>query len=304
MLTVLSLLLPVYLLVAMGFGVVRTHWVGGSEMASLGRLVLRVFIPATLFYALSSAPLHETLRLDYLAAYAGGSVGIWGITFVLSRLLGNNRADAGLEAMGASVSNSAYFGLPVVTMVFGADTAFRVFALHLLVENLVTLPLAIGVMETAGGRVSLGRLAATTLRNPLLIASVAGLAYAATGLPLPEPVSRTFQMLNPVAAPVALLVIGAAVAELNPGAMGWAAVRLVPLKLVVFPALVGGLMVLFSVDPTLAKAGVLNAAVPMMSSFALFGLNYGRPQLAATALILNTAVSFFTLTGLVAFLEV
>ncbi|SOC02686.1 AEC family transporter [Rhodobacter maris] len=304
MLTVLALLLPVYLLVAIGWAVVRTRWVAGGEMGSLGRLVLRVFIPATLFYALARAPLHETLRLDYLAAYAAASVAIWGLTLALSLGLGNSRADAGLEAMGASVSNSAYFGLPVVTMVFGADTAFRVFALHLLVENLVTLPLAIGLMETAGGRVSFGRLAATTLRNPLLIASVAGLGYAATGLPLPETLARTFEMLNPVAAPVALLVIGAAVAELSPGALGWAAVRLVPLKLVVFPALVGAAMLAFSVDPVLARAGILNAAVPMMSSFALFGLNYGRPQLAATALILTTAVSFFTLTGLVAFLEI
>lgn len=304
MLTVLALLLPVYLLVAMGYGVVRTRWVGGAEMASLGKLVLRVFIPATLFYALAGAPLDQTLRFDYLAAYAGASVVIWGATLALSLAFGNDRTTAGIEAMGASVSNSAYFGLPVVTMVFGHDLAFRVFALHLLVENLIVLPIAIALLETAGGRVSARRLLAGLLRNPLLIASVAGLGYAATGLSLPDPIARTFEMLNPVAAPVALLVIGAAVAELNPGAMNWAAVRLVPLKLLLFPALVGGAMLLFGVDPQMARAGILNAAVPMLSSLALFGLNYGRPQLAATALILNTAASFLTLSGLLTLLDI
>ncbi|PTV94338.1 hypothetical protein C8J27_10873 [Rhodobacter aestuarii] len=304
MLTVLALLLPVYLLVAAGYVVVRTNWVAGAEMGSLGRLVLRVFIPAMLFYALSSAPLHETIRPGFLAAYALASVIMWGGTLALSKALGNGRTEAGLEAMGASVSNSAYFGLPVVTMVFGHELALRVFALNLLVENLVVLPLAIGYLDTAGGRISAKSLLRTTARNPLLIASVAGLAFGATGLPLPEPLIRTFEMLGPVAAPVALLVIGAAVADLKASAIAGGALRLIPIKLIVFPTVTAALMFGFGVEPTMAKAGILTAAVPMMSSFALFGLNYGRPQLAASAVIFTTAVSFITLTALITLMGV
>jgi hypothetical protein len=45
---------------------------------------------------------------------------------------------------------------------------------------------------------------------------------------------------------------------------------------------------------------VLIASVPMLSIYALFGLRWGNEAMAATALIVATVVSFFTVSGLLA----
>ncbi len=297
---VFALILPVYVIVIAGFLAVRFGVVQGAELSSLGRIVLRLLLPATLFLAVARQPLSQALDWGFLCAYALGSLAAYALAFAIARGFGQDRTLAGLEAMGSACSNSAYFGLPVITLAYGPDLGLRVFALVVLVENIVVVPVAVAVLEA--GRSGGWRVVQTALRGPLLIASCAGLAFSATGFVLPQFLEKALQMLAPVAAPVALLVIGGAVAGMGLRAVGGAVWRIVPLKLLVHPALVAAVMLAFGQPADLTRAAILNAAVPMMGVYALFGLQYGREGMAASALILATLGSFFTLSGLIALL--
>jgi hypothetical protein len=242
-----------------------------------------------------------------MAGYAVGSLVIFTAGFALARgPLRRPMPQAALEALGMACSNSAYLGMPVAAILVG-DVALQAFAMAMLVENIVILPLAVVLAEASGGG---GRMAAFKrtlggmVRNPLLIAVLVGVAASLTGLGLPAAVMQVMGMLAPVAAPVALLVIGSAVADLPPSGVGGAAVaRVVFGKLVLHPlAVLAGFYLFGPPAPALLISGVLIASVPMLSTFALFGLRWGNEALAATSLIVATVVSFFTVSGLLALL--
>ncbi|PKQ05191.1 MAG: permease [Alphaproteobacteria bacterium HGW-Alphaproteobacteria-11] len=307
MLAVFALTLPIYLLIALGFFVAKVGYVAVADMRAIGRVVLRVAMPALIFLALARAPLADTLRWDFMAGYAVGSLVIFTAGFALARgPLRRPMPQAALEALGMACSNSAYLGMPVAAILVG-DVALQAFAMAMLVENIVILPLAVVLAEASGGG---GRMAAFKrtlggmVRNPLLIAVLVGVAASLTGLVLPAAVMQVMGMLAPVAAPVALLVIGSAVADLPPSGVGGAAVaRVVFGKLVLHPlAVLAGFYLFGPPAPALLTSGVLIASVPMLSTYALFGLRWGNEALAATSLIVATVVSFFTVSGLLALL--
>ncbi|MBW6506543.1 MAG: AEC family transporter [Rhodobacteraceae bacterium] len=307
MLAVFALTLPIYLLIALGFVVAKVGYVARDDMRAIGRVVLRVAMPALIFVALARAPLAETLRWDFMAGYTAGSLVIFAAGFALALgPLRRSMPQAALEALGMSCSNSAYLGMPVAAILVG-EVALQAFAMAMLVENILILPLAVVLAEASGGG---GRMAALTrtlggmARNPLLMAVLAGVAASLTGLVLPSAVMGVLGMLAPVAAPVALLVIGSAVADLPPAGVELGAVARVVLgKIVLHPlAVLAGLYLFGPPAPALLISGVLIASVPMMSTYALFGLRWGNEAMSASALIVATVVSFLTVSGLLALL--
>lgn len=70
-------------------------------------------------------------------------------------------------------------------------------------------------------------------------------------------------------------------------------------KLVLHPLAVAAALALAPGMPTdLALAGTIIAAVPMLSIFGLLGQRWGAPDLAATAMLLTTVLSFATVSAL------
>jgi predicted permease len=55
------------------------------------------------------------------------------------------------------------------------------------------------------------------LTNPILLATVAGVSFAAAGLTLPRPIARTFEALGELAMPLGLLSVGGALVSAQIG---------------------------------------------------------------------------------------
>ncbi|WP_343079072.1 AEC family transporter [Ostreiculturibacter nitratireducens] len=306
MLSVFLLILPIYILIAAGFASVKLKYLGAEEMRGLGRIVLRLFMPAMMFLAIASNPISETLRWDFIIGYAAASLATYAASFGVARLAGQPFGAAALEAMGSACSNSAFLGLPIATLVVGPTVALQCFALAVLVENLLVIPIAVGLCEAGqgAGRVPVARILSGVAKSPLLAAAVAGLGWAVSGLTLPGPVDQVLRMMAPVAAPVALLTIGATVAQLSLRSVGFGVLRVVPGKLILHPLAVLAAFTLIGTLPhDLMIAGVVTASVPMMTIYTLFGQRFGREGMTATAQILATAVSFFTVSLILSLLR-
>lgn len=303
MISVFLLILPIYLLIGLGYAAVRSNYVAASEIRGLGGIVLKLFMPAMMFLAIASSPISQVLRWDFILAYAGGSLTIYGLGFATARMAGRSFGDAAIEAMGMACSNSAYFGLPLATLVVGPQVALQAFALAVLVENLLMIPLAVSLCEAGqgAGTGAIRKVARGLIKSPLLIAALIGLGWSISGLAMPDPVRAVLGMMAPVAAPVALLTIGGTVAELSLRTFGPGVLRVVPGKLIGHPLAVFAAFALVGTVPDqLRLAGVLTAAAPMLSIYALFGQRFGREGMTATALIVATVLSFATISfGLV-----
>ena len=286
----IAITLPIYLIIALGYGVIRSGYVAAGDIRATGKLVMRVALPAMIFLAISRSPISAVLRWDFVLAYLAGSLLVFGAGFALARRgLGQETPAAALVGMGMACSNSAFMGYPVAAMVVGG-VALQAFTMAMLVENIVMIPLAVllGDGTRAGGNGALRTTLTGIARNPLLIAVLAAVAFSLSGLALPGPLERT----------LAMLAVGGTVASLPFAAVAGPMPWVVAGKLIAHPLLVLAALSLATVPPDLRLAGVLIAAVPMMSIYALFGHRWGQERLAASALVVATVLSFFTISAM------
>jgi predicted permease len=303
---ILSVTVPIYLLMALGWMSVRGGLFQKAEMRVLGRFVVGICLPALVFNALSQRSFAEVLHPGYLAAYAGGSLLVQlGTLFWQHRLRGRTLDDAALRGLGVSCSNSGFAGFPIAQQLIG-PVAGVAMALNMLVENLLIIPLALALADNGQqpqSRVWTGIVFSLKglLRNPLIQGILAGLACALIGWKPPEPVARTIALISTASSPLALFLIGGTLAGLQIRARLLREVAQVVFgKLVLMPAAVFALLWLLPpIDPLLRTAAVLFAAMPMLSVYPVLAQKYHHEDVCAAALLATTVTSFFTISALI-----
>ena len=299
MLHILALTAPIYLLIGLGFLIVRRGLFAPADLRLMGRFVVQVALPALLFKALATRPLGEVLNPGYLGAMALGSGVVFLALFALARgLRGKPVAEAAFHGGGASFPNSVYIGFPVALGLVG-PVAGVALALNLVVENLLLLPLLLALAESGAGRggaSAMRQALAGLLRNPMIIAIVAGFAFAATGLALPAPLLRAVDWLAQTVAAIGLVVIGGSLVGLSMQGL-WRDVALVAgAKLLLHPLAVwAALWLMPPVDPALRTAAVAIAAAPMFGVFPILAQKYGLQGPAAAMMLGATLASFVTM---------
>jgi hypothetical protein len=301
MLSILTITVPIYLMIGIGYVAVRRGLFGGVEMRVLGKFVLNFALPALVFQALAQHPVAEILNAPFAAAYAGGSIAVLLGAFALARYgRGKPMPDAALIGMGSAFPNSGFIGYPIVLQWLGPPAAVAL-ALCMLIENVLLLPLSLALAESDGASSWQAELAESMRRlaaNPLILAIVAGFGVAVTGVVLPEPVSRTIGMLASASAAVALFVIGGTLVGLRVGGMLGDVALVAVGKLAVHPlAVLALLLVLPPIDPRLGAAAVAYASMPMLSIYPILAQKYGLQGFCAAALLVTTLASFATISA-------
>jgi predicted permease len=116
-------------------------------------------------------------------------------------------------------------------------------------------------------------------------------------------VERTVSLFAMASSALSLFFIGGALVGLPIRGLARRALPITVGKLILHPLAVLVAVVALPVlglpalDPALRMAAVLMAAMPMMSIYPILAQAYGQEDFAATALLLTTAASFFTLSA-------
>lgn len=303
MLTILAITGPIFALIGLGFVCVRMGLFQRSDMRILGAFVINIALPALIVSALSRRTPAEILRGDYLLACAGGALLAFSLTLLwFFYVRGRSFQESAVTAMGSSLSNSAYIGMPIVVQVVG-PVASVALALNMVVENILILPLALALADLAGGqrqRSALRRLrdvAGSLAKNPIILSIFLGLFLATLQIPLPKVLEKPVDMLAVAAAPVALFSIGGNLAGSRLGGMVSDVSQLLGAKLLLHPLLVGLIALhIPDMDVQMQAAAILYASVPMFSIYPLFGMKYSMEVFCSAAVVAATLVSFVTIT--------
>jgi len=309
MLAILAITSPIYLAILIGYVLTRQGVFDKPALRALGAFVIRLALPALVFKALAERRIGDILNVSYLVAYTVASLGMVAAGYLAARRVARySRSSSAVVAMGMSCSNSGFVGYPILLLTF-APVAGVALALNMIVENALMLPLLLALAERGAGHVGPWyRLAGTLLQrlatNPIVMAVMAGLAISLLGIVLPAPLARTVDLFAMASSAVSLLVMGGTLVGLRIGPLARRAAPVVVAKLVGHPlavwAALGGvsLLGLPALDPALAMAAVLLAAMPMLSIYPILAQAYGEEALAATVLLLGTVASFVTLSAL------
>ena len=310
---VISITLPIFGAIAIGYASVAFGVFGKADMRVLGGYVLTIAMPALLFIAVATRDLGEVLHPGYLIAMTAGGLATAALGYALTAATGTGPARRAITVMGMTCPNSAFIGYPVLLLAL-PDIAATVLVLNFLVENIVMIPLGLMTLELARPRKDRSLLSVARgifvdlLKKPFILGLLLGLAVSITGLPVPEPLSRLTGILAASASAVSLVVIGGTLYGLPLRGNRWLALKIAGGKLLLHPAMVAGALALLALagllpmDPDMRTAAILSAAVPMFSAFVVLAQPYGHDGVASLALLMATLGAFGTLTVLLAVL--
>jgi hypothetical protein len=308
MFDILSITVPIFIMIAIGYAAVHWRVFAPEAMRILGNYVVVLALPALLFKAISERPVSEVVNWSYMAAYLCGSLVVLTAGYFYARRI--QRAEttaAAFSAMGMVCSNTGFIGYPILLLTLPSIAGVGL-ALNMMVENIVLIPLLLAIAEAGhGGPSPVGKMLARTFRglarNPIIIGLMAGLAASFSGLNIPAPLMKPIDMLAASNAAVSLLVIGGTLASVSVRGLSGEIAPTVAGKLVFHPLAVFvataalPLAGLASLSAEMQAAAVILAAVPMMGIYPILAQRFGRERSSVVAMLMATVLSFFTLSA-------
>ncbi len=314
--TVISSLLPVVLLIAVGLLAGWRGWIRDEAAKDLSNLVFLILSPALMFRAMSTVHV-EDLHLGPVLAYF---IAAWAVFGGSLWLRGFNTVGA-VRGMANIYSNLVMIGLPLVDLAYGPPgmitllTLVSLHALVLLTTATIVLELAVARdAEIAAGDagnappqqpgIAWGRLALTLWRavksaviHPVPIPIIAGLLFAQTGWHVPDAVDRPLQWLGQAFGPLALVMVGITLAHTRIGQNLRGALVLACVKNLLLPAMVwviGKAMGLSGLPLTIM---VVSGAMPMGANVFLFSQRYKvEEDLITAAVAVSTLLAMLTVS--------
>lgn len=287
---------PLFLLVLLGYGLLRwAHW--PRELSdALTRFVFSVAIPALLFRMMAGISKLPPPDWRLLMVYFGSCF----IVFALGRLTGRllfrmDGVSQSVFALGGIFSNLVLLGIPLSRLTLGAPAIPAVSLIivfnALTLWTLVTLSVELARNHTAS-LAGLGKTARDVLTNPIIFGILSGTAFGFTGLELPAVLDRTLALVADAAAPLALVALGMGLATYSLQA-GWkASVAVSVLKVVVQPLVVYGLARAAQLPPLQTQVLVMLAACPTGANVYLMARHFKTQEAAiASSMVLSTALS-------------
>ena len=302
---VLSALLPVMLLIAIGFIAGRAGWIRAEATKDLSNLVFMVLTPALLFRTMSTVHVQD-LNFKPVAMYFVAA----GLLFFAMYFWQGATRRAAVLGLGATFSNTLVIGTPLIGLAYGQAglitlfTLISVHALVLLTMATVVLELSVAREAAASGAStgrSMFRTVLTAARNgiihPVPLPIIVGLLFAQTGLVVPEVIDKPVQLLGNAFGPLALLLVGVTVTHGRVGAQLKAALGLSLVKNLGLPTLMAGVGWAAGMSGLPLSVMIVAASLPMGANVFMFSQRYEVAQdLITASLAVSTALGVLTIS--------
>jgi predicted permease len=295
----LSLTAPLFLLVLVGYAVMRALRWPAAVSDALAQFVFAVAVPALLFRLMSGFSRLPPVDARLLVAYFGGCA----IVFAGGRLAAHAmfRMDGAAQsvfAIGGVFANTVLLGIPLAQVLLG-EAAMPSISLVVVFNALLLWTLVTASVEWARRReMSWRGLAGTAGRvvaNPVVGSILAGTAFGYSGLPLPAFVDRTLEMVAQAAGPLALIALGMGLAEFRAGGGLAASAVIAAIKLVALPLAVLGLARALALPPLETQAIVMLASLPVGANVYLMAKQFATLEgPVAASLLVSTAMAALT----------
>jgi predicted permease len=295
----LGLAAPLFLLIALGYALVRLAGWPRSVASGMNTFVFSVALPALLFKLMSGLSELPPVDTRLLAAFFGGCLIMFAIGRVIAgRMLKLDGAAGSILAMAGVFSNNVLLGIPLARATLGA-AALPAVALVLVFNALILWTLlSISIEWSRHGAANLKGLLATAravLRNPIVMSIVSGALFGLAGLRLPTLLATTLAQVAEPAAPLSLIVLGMGLAEYAVEADATQIVTICLVKLAAQPACVWAIAHLMGLPRLEMQVVVLLASLPVGANVYLMAAQYQRLEgTIAASLVASTALSALT----------
>lgn len=306
---ILSLALPFFGLIALGFFSGKLAKIPEDGMAWLNFLVLYMALPALFFQTMSRTPIEELANWRFILATSSCTL----ITFVLSFFFGlwlrGNAREAAIAGVIGSYANVGYMGPGLTLAALGAQATVPTALIFVFDSTLFFTLVPVMMAATGAEKKGAGQTALLILRrvftHPFIVATLLGVGAAALHWSPPAAIDRTLEFLKNAAAPCALFTLGVTVALRPFTEMPREVPGLVAIKLLWHPFLIWLLLAsLGGFSPVWVYTAVLMASLPTALNAFVMARQYDvYIEQASNGVLICTIASVLTVTALLYLIE-
>ncbi|MGI6029928.1 MAG: AEC family transporter [Eubacteriales bacterium] len=294
----LNTVLPMFLLLLLGYALRQKGILDPATTGKLNTLVFYVALPASIFYDTALTDFTEEFDIRFVLFTTGATAVSFLLAWGIARAVHMRREQLSAFVHGAFRGNYIYMGTALAKNIMGTD--------HLPLSQLIVafvIPLynilAVILFSVAGNgqKLTFKKMVRDILTNPMIVAILAALPFALLHIPLPFAASKTLSYCGNLATPMALLIIGANF-DLGNLAGNWKKAGLATFhKLVLQPALAVPLayMMHFSTE-AMVLIMVLLAVPSAANSYIMTRSMGGDAELGSSIVVTTTLCSLLTMT--------
>jgi len=299
-LTALTVLLPVFFVLGLGYFAGRAKKFDADQVAGLNELVLDYAFPAMMFVATVKTPRDELLSEgSYALALLIAFVGLFlAVVLVSTLLLRHSLGEATLQANLASFPSVGFFGPPIFQGLFGPSSLVSI-AFASTLSAVTMIPLTLVLLEIHHQRTTRGegqrvsslivQSLANTLKKPMVWAPLIGVALVLAGARVPPLIDNMLMLIGSSTSGASIFLAGLIIAayeiRLNGEVIGNALV-----KMVAQPLLMVLLVAALKVGSPLAGEGIVICAIPTAVFAPLLAPRYRIYEVESSSTLMATAL--------------
>ncbi len=217
----LNAVLPIILLVCVGYFIKRVGLVDNDFCRTLNKVVFRLFLPVMLFLNVYKIESFTAINPLYIVYAIGATLVFFAASIPVIMILIPENSRRGVTVQAIFRSNFAFVGIPLASALFGTEggiVATLLSAILIPVYNI--LAVIILTAFSSDSKISLRKILLGIIKNPLILAIAAGLLslavrsiFVSSGITFRisdiTPLYSTVESLSSVATPLALITLGA-----------------------------------------------------------------------------------------------
>ncbi|MCP4073706.1 MAG: AEC family transporter [Hyphomicrobiales bacterium] len=303
MLEILNNILPVFIIIGIGYGAVKSGYLKPGLADNLNALAVRLAVPILLFNAMYNLDFASAFAWPLLVSFYIGAIASFFLTVILARAIFKRRpGEAVAVGFCATFSNTVLLGIPIAERVLGPEImplVFGIIALHapsLYAIGIITMEFAKRDGRGFGRTLSVaGR---SIFANPLMVGISGGALLNMLSISLPVPLVASIEMVAKAAIPLALIGIGGALTNYQLKSRLSETVTVSVISLLVHPAIVFVVSYyVLGLQLQYVQVAVIIAAMPPGLNIYIFAVMYDRAvALSASTIIVATMASILTIS--------
>lgn len=300
---ILYAIVPIIVVMLAGFISGKKGAFTGEDAKKFNKVVLNYALPAALFVSIvqsSRADLARDAKLTLVSTI--GIMACFMIVYYVFKLCfkKNTGADAAVSALISGSPTIGFLGFAVLEPIFGTSPSVAlVVAIVGIVVNAIGIPVGLSLMNASLEKQNPGSTKKESawkpvihaLEQPVAWAPILAVVWVLVGIPWPKELSPSFDLIAKANASMAVFSAGITLSAVK-FTLNWQAVLGSIMKMVMMPAVVLILGLLFQMDPLNLKMLVVAAALPPAFSGIIIADEYDTYVATGTSSLTLSVILF------------
>lgn len=310
---ILYAIVPIIVVMLAGFISGKKGIFNGDDSKKFNKVVLDYALPAALFVSIVQST-REMLARDIklsLISLVGIMFCFMLVYYVFKMFKKNTGADAAVSALISGSPTIGFLGFAVLEPIFGTTPSVAlVVAIVSIVVNAVGIPVGLSLMNASLEKQEIAASAAAggaavakkkrpsawlpvlhALEQPVAWAPILAVVWVLVGIPWPKWASPSFDLIKGANASLAVFSAGITLSSIKV-TINWQAILGSILKMVVMPAILLALGLIFKMDPLNLKMLVVAAALPPAFSGIIIADEYDTYVATGTSSLTLSVILF------------